>query len=96
MTDSMPCLHRVVLGQRGFTGEEADVVSVTSDLGALLVVDGKRVRDPDVRAEGVGGLDQLAGAVEVADERCVHRPPRHREVAHQRRAGLAGEQVERR
>jgi hypothetical protein len=38
--------HRVVLPQRGFTGEEVGVVSVTSDLGALLVADGKRVRDP--------------------------------------------------
>jgi hypothetical protein len=87
--------HRVVLVQRGFTGEEAGVVCVTSDLGALLVVDDQRVRDPDVRAESVGGLDQLKGTVEVIDKRRVHRPPRHREVAHQRRAGLGGEQVER-
>ena len=41
------------------------------------------------------GAVVCAGVVEVVDERCAHRPPRHREVAHQWRAGLAGEQVER-
>src|SRR5262249_26330482 len=47
--DAVP--HPVVLGQRGLTCEEVDVISVTSDLGALLVVDGERVRYADVGAE---------------------------------------------
>jgi hypothetical protein len=85
---------RVVLGERGFGGEELHVVGVTRDLRDLLVVDGERVGHADLEPEGVGRLCQRAGAVEVPCEDRVHAAAGRREVADERRTGLLGNQLE--